>query len=40
MGTALLLTGIGLLVLTVRWLREPGAAAQTTPTVAPNAVVA
>jgi len=40
MGIALLLTGIGLLVLTVRWLREPDAAAQTTPTVAPKAVVA
>lgn len=40
MGIALLLTGIGLLVLTVRWLREPSAAAQTTPTVAPKPVVA
>ena len=40
MGIALLLIGIGLLVLTVRWLREPGAAAQKTPTVAPKPVVA
>jgi hypothetical protein len=35
MGIALLLTGIGLLVLTVRWLREPASAARTAPKVAP-----
>jgi hypothetical protein len=39
-GAALLLTGIGLLVLTVRWMREPASAAQQTPTVAPKPVVA
>jgi hypothetical protein len=35
MGIALLLTGIGLLVLTIRWLREPASAARTAPKVAP-----
>jgi hypothetical protein len=39
MGLALLLTGIGLLVLTVRWLREPTSAARSathrTPTAKP-----
>jgi hypothetical protein len=34
MGIALLLTGIGLLVLTVRWLREPASAARTAPQTA------
>ena len=33
MGIALLLTGTGLLVLTVRWLREPDNVARRTPTV-------
>jgi hypothetical protein len=36
MGIALLLTGTGLLVLTVRWLREPKSAARETPTVTPK----
>jgi hypothetical protein len=40
MGIALMLTGIGLLVLTIRWLREPASAARTTPVVAPKPVVA
>jgi hypothetical protein len=42
MGIALLLTGIGLLVLTVRWLREPASArgAATTPVVKPKPVIA
>jgi hypothetical protein len=40
MGIALLLIGIGLVVLSVQWLREPGVAAQKTPTVAPKPVVA
>jgi hypothetical protein len=40
MGIALLLTGIGLVVLSVRWLRELGTAMHTTPTAAPKAVVA
>jgi hypothetical protein len=43
MGIALLLTGIGLLVLTVRWLREPTAAsraAATTPVAKPKPVIA
>jgi hypothetical protein len=40
MGIALLLTGIGLLVLTIRWLREPAAAARATPAVTPKPVVA
>jgi hypothetical protein len=40
MGIALLLTGVGLVVLSVRWLREPGTAAQLAPTVAPTPVVA
>jgi hypothetical protein len=31
MGFALLLTGMGLLVFTVRWLREPTASASTAP---------
>jgi hypothetical protein len=38
MGIALMLTGIGLLVLTIRWLREPAASnrsAVATPPVAP-----
>jgi hypothetical protein len=40
MGVALLLIGIGLVVLSVWWLREPGTAVQPTPTVAPKPVVA
>jgi hypothetical protein len=40
MGIALLLTGIGLLVLTVRWLREPASAASATPTVTPKPIAA
>ena len=40
MGVALLLIGIGLVVLSVWWLREPGNAVQPTPTVAPKPVVA
>jgi hypothetical protein len=40
MGIALLLTGIGLLVLTIRWLREPTRAAQAAPAVRPKPVVA
>jgi hypothetical protein len=40
MGIALLLTGTGLLVLTIRWLREPANAARTTPTVTPKPAVA
>jgi hypothetical protein len=43
MGLALLLTGVGLLVLTVRWLREPAAAdraAAATPVAKPKPVVA
>ncbi|MCW2968492.1 MAG: hypothetical protein JWM71_2264 [Solirubrobacteraceae bacterium] len=39
MGIALLLTGAGLLVLTVRWLREPASAARVTPVVKPKPVV-
>jgi hypothetical protein len=39
MGIALLLTGIGLVVLTVRWLREPASAAGHTPGVAPKPIV-
>jgi hypothetical protein len=35
MGIALLLAGIGLLVLTVRWLREPESAARATPVASP-----
>ncbi|MEA2123643.1 MAG: hypothetical protein QOI80_425, partial [Solirubrobacteraceae bacterium] len=31
-GIALLLTGIGFLVFTVRWMREPEATASATPT--------
>ena len=38
MGIALLLVGIGLLVLTVRWIREPAAKAQTRAT--PKAPIA
>jgi hypothetical protein len=40
-GIALLLTGIGLLVLTVRWMREPGSAARSATAVGatPAAVV-
>ena len=33
MGIALLLTGIGFLVVTVRWMREPAATASATPAV-------
>ena len=40
MGVALLLIGIGLVVLSVHWLRERGTAVQKTPTVAPKPVVA
>jgi hypothetical protein len=43
MGIALMLTGIGLLVLTVRWLREPAAAARasaTSPVAKPKPVIA
>jgi hypothetical protein len=40
MGIALLLIGIGLFVLTVRWLREPASAARATPTVTPKPIVA
>jgi hypothetical protein len=40
MGIALLLIGIGLVVLSVHWLRERGTAVQKTPTVAPKPVVA
>jgi hypothetical protein len=43
MGLALLLTGVGLLVLTIRWLREPAAAdraAAATPVAKPKPVVA
>jgi hypothetical protein len=40
MGVALLLTGTGLLVLTIRWLREPASAARQTPAVSPKPVVA
>ena len=36
MGIALLLTGIGLLVLTVRWLREPASSAKETPKATPT----
>jgi F0F1-type ATP synthase membrane subunit c/vacuolar-type H+-ATPase subunit K len=32
MGVALLLTGVGFLVVTVRWMREPAPTASTTPT--------
>jgi hypothetical protein len=39
MGIALLLIGAGLLVLTVRWMREPASASQQTPTVAPKPVI-
>jgi hypothetical protein len=35
MGIAMLLTGIGLLVLTVRWMREPTSAADSAPIAAP-----
>jgi hypothetical protein len=38
-GIALLLTGIGLLVLTIRWMREPASAELKTPVVAPKPVV-
>jgi hypothetical protein len=40
MGIALLLTGIGLLVMTIRWIREPAAAAREKPVVAPKSAVA
>ena len=40
MGIALFLVGIGLLVLTIRWLREPASAALKTPVVATKPVVA
>jgi hypothetical protein len=40
MGIALLLIGAGLLVLTIRWLREPAATARSTPVVAPKPVTA
>jgi hypothetical protein len=39
MGIALLLTGAGLMVLTVRWLREPASAPREKPTVAAKPVV-
>jgi hypothetical protein len=39
MGIALLLIGGGLIVLTVRWMREPASAARQTPTVAPKPAV-
>jgi hypothetical protein len=40
MGIALLLTGIGLLVLTIRWLREPaGAGRPTTAAIGPEPIV-
>jgi hypothetical protein len=35
MGIAMLLIGIGLLVLTVRWMREPTSAADAAPVAAP-----
>lgn len=37
MGIALMLTGIGLFVLTLRWMREPESAARATPVVTPGA---
>jgi hypothetical protein len=40
MGIALLLIGIGLVVLSVRWLTAPDTATQTTPTVTPKPAVA
>ena len=40
MGVALLLIGIGLVVLSVWWLRQPGTVVQKTPTVAAKPVVA
>jgi hypothetical protein len=40
MGIALMLIGIGLLVLTIRWLREPASAASATPAVKPKPVPA
>ena len=40
MGIALLLTGIGLLVLTVRWLREPAAATRAAALAKPKPVIA
>ena len=40
MGIALLLIGIGLVVLSVRWLREPATGPQTAPTVTPKPAVA
>jgi hypothetical protein len=39
MGIALLLTGAGLMVLAVRWLREPASAPREEPTVAAKPVV-
>ncbi len=38
MGIALLLVGIGLLVLTVRWMREPSSVSRPAPAVAPMPV--
>lgn len=40
MGVALLLIGVGLVVLSVRWLREPDTAVQKAPAVATKPVVA
>jgi hypothetical protein len=40
MGIALLLTGIGLLVLTVRWLREPSASTRAMTARTPETVTA
>jgi hypothetical protein len=40
MGIALLLIGTGLMVLTVRWLREPANVARQTPAVTPKPAVA
>ena len=39
MGIALFLTGIGLLVMTIRWIREPATAAREKPVVAPKPAV-
>ncbi len=40
MGIALFLTGIGLLVMTIRWIREPAGAASEKPVVAAKPAVA
>ncbi len=39
MGFALLLTGIGLLVFTVRWLREPQLATSPAPVITPKPII-